>query len=1741
MPLGASEIYLVLRARNEASLVLRGLGNEITAVGRRAEQASLASSLAARRAAGQTHITQKQQLADARKAQAAALAAQAAFEKRQKQVMAMGSAMTTTGIAVGVVGAIGLASFNKMTNAAIDYNKTVSLTKTQVDKAKVSFEQLDKMGLDLAKHVPVAFEDIQKTLYDIFSSINTNGPGARKILNTIAKAAVGGATDMSTAGRAIIAILNGYKLSADKATHTSDILFQLVRKGVGTYQEFASVIGRVVPSAINAGQSIETMSGMLAFLTRNGLSAAMASSSAARALDAISKPKSIDALHKIGVEVKNASGGFRPMVAIMTDLRHKLEDLKPVAQSTKLSDLFKGSGGTIQAMRFLKMGIHDTKGLFAQMTNNMKHSGGAAKQAYDIMKRTPANKIQLLSDKFTAMRIEIGDFLIPVKMALVKILTKVVDWFEKLSPTAKRWIVTILAVASAVAVVVGIVTLLGGVFVMMSAAAEPLGGVLAVIVGVAVAIAAITAVVIAIKKHWINFNDTIAFFQGLWDDLYPTLKAGAKQIMDSLHGLFHTISGDGGKMKDILKGIGDVVKTAFIDIKTVVKIVWPIIANIISSAIDIAKPLIQGFITVLAGLGKLFDAMPDHAKQAVLALGVIAYFISGTLANAFAALSVKVLLSTRLGLVASGIKNIAVQAGGLKTVLGGFAVGYFIGKFTGLNKQMSTLVGMAAGAAAGFAISGGNPLGAALGGLVGAIGGLIGSWGKEGTAAKSAAEMAKLSFDAQNNAAAILLGTLKEVNGQFNLSVRQAAASALGSTIIPGTGENGNPDLTLLQAGVQQGVDPRLMGEAALGNARALADINTQLVKFGRQHGGSKEGDLGEKISDALLGVMEGLGSARKMWQQYTTATGKAVLPQKEVAKGAKALKGELKGLNREGSAAWTFMGAYTNSVLKAHINYLKQTYKAQILNGSSVKTATKAYKDNVAALKQEMINLGFNIDFVNSLFDLYSKPPKPPTLNARIDALRSTIHDARDQIDALHQSKPPTMDADIGRLRNTIDTAQNKINNLKGKTVPIKLKAQGSMANILIGRRGISQTSGFAAGGKLRGTGGPKSDNMLIAASPGEYVVNAKATKKHGRLIEAINRSGLADGGDVNSVVVKLMSSGFLNRLANGNLKMKMPTPPVPKGGGYAPANLENYAYSLFPGLGWGTNTGYLQSLVALWNGESGWRWNATNASSGAYGIPQALPANKMASAGGDWLTNPETQIRWGLGYIKSVYGNPSNTYSQWLSRDPHWYASGGLVGGGSIPGFADGGGVPSGVRVIRKPSGDRDYVWRGHRYYTLYDVRQAMRDAARAARQQRRILGRTPSGVRAIKKPSGDIDYVWNGHKYSTLFDVRQAMRDASRANAEQRHHEQFVREHTPPGVRAIEKRTGDFNFKWHGNTYSTIPEVKQAIRDAARAKREAFVQDIRSILQDMRSSLHGSVSDIKKVERHLKKATNDLPKELYRRFDRLEALDKRREALQKKIEKWQSKLANLKQARTSLIGSVTSAGRAAFDITGAPPAKDDILGTAGLAKKNIVKFYVGLKKLVKRGFPRSTIIALANAGPNAWPQVQALLSMNAKEILTYTRDINTINREAKKAGEYLGDKFYNSGIKAAEGLIRGLRARRNAIGEAMSRIADILIRRIKRNLGIKSPSSVFHKIGVHTMKGLANGINDGYGHVSDALDYAQSDMSNRISNTNFAQAATGGGGNTYNQEFYITTQEIDPTKHSADLGWQMTRMAR
>jgi hypothetical protein len=100
-------------------------------------------------------------------------------------------------------------------------------------------------------------------------------------------------------------------------------------------------------------------------------------------------------------------------------------------------------------------------------------------------------------------------------------------------------------------------------------------------------------------------------------------------------------------------------------------------------------------------------------------------------------------------------------------------------------------------------------------------------------------------------------------------------------------------------------------------------------------------------------------------------------------------------------------------------------------------------------------------------------------------------------------------------------------------------------------------------------------------------------------------------------------------------------------------PGTAQHIAYEMMSSFGFSPSTQW-ECLDEVWQKESSWEYDAENAS-GAYGIPQSLPASKMASAGSDYLTDPTTQIRWGLGYISSTYGTPCNAWAH--EESDGWY----------------------------------------------------------------------------------------------------------------------------------------------------------------------------------------------------------------------------------------------------------------------------------------------------------------------------------------------------------------------------------------------------------------------------------------------------------------------------------------------------
>ena len=147
-------------------------------------------------------------------------------------------------------------------------------------------------------------------------------------------------------------------------------------------------------------------------------------------------------------------------------------------------------------------------------------------------------------------------------------------------------------------------------------------------------------------------------------------------------------------------------------------------------------------------------------------------------------------------------------------------------------------------------------------------------------------------------------------------------------------------------------------------------------------------------------------------------------------------------------------------------------------------------------------------------------------------------------------------------------------------------------------------------------------------------------------------NSPAVSYGSEAQSVVVAGEYALTAQRDAFSTSTIRV-APTAPAVGIPDPGTAQAVALELVTVRGWDLTE--FSCLVALWTRESNWNVYAHNPSSGAYGIPQSLPGDKMASAGADWATNPATQITWGLGYIASRYETPCGAWAH--SEDNGWY----------------------------------------------------------------------------------------------------------------------------------------------------------------------------------------------------------------------------------------------------------------------------------------------------------------------------------------------------------------------------------------------------------------------------------------------------------------------------------------------------
>jgi hypothetical protein len=201
------------------------------------------------------------------------------------------------------------------------------------------------------------------------------------------------------------------------------------------------------------------------------------------------------------------------------------------------------------------------------------------------------------------------------------------------------------------------------------------------------------------------------------------------------------------------------------------------------------------------------------------------------------------------------------------------------------------------------------------------------------------------------------------------------------------------------------------------------------------------------------------------------------------------------------------------------------------------------------------------------------------------------------------------------------------------------------TVASYMLSPGGNSAT---AFGGALNALTHSNSVTALEAERQQLIVMNAAAqTLSQGAAPVAVNPHQVIASASASAAAANAANNGSSGGSGSGSTVNVAPAPAV------NPGSAEATAQQLMPSYGFSVS-GQFSCLYDLWMRESGWRYDAYNPS-GAYGIPQSLPGDKMAQFGSDWQTNPRTQIKWGLYYIQTTYGTPCTAWNHELADG--WY----------------------------------------------------------------------------------------------------------------------------------------------------------------------------------------------------------------------------------------------------------------------------------------------------------------------------------------------------------------------------------------------------------------------------------------------------------------------------------------------------
>jgi TP901 family phage tail tape measure protein len=254
---------------------------------------------------------------------------------------------------------------------------------------------------ELAQIIPQSTDILSTALYDLLSA-SVPVSESMSLLKTSGKAAVAGMSDVLTAANLATGTMNALGIAFSESQKVFDIAFSTVRAGKVTFTELAGALGQVLPSASKMNASIEEVYGSIAFLTKNALSADMASVSLARAFDGLGEKAA--KLEKMGVKVFGEAGEYVGIVRVIEQIAGRLAGLTEQAKVNVLQEM----GFEIRAARAITVMANNLDAFRTTMLQ-VTDSAGAMEDAFDKMKDTLINQWIILKNNIKDLGITIGE------------------------------------------------------------------------------------------------------------------------------------------------------------------------------------------------------------------------------------------------------------------------------------------------------------------------------------------------------------------------------------------------------------------------------------------------------------------------------------------------------------------------------------------------------------------------------------------------------------------------------------------------------------------------------------------------------------------------------------------------------------------------------------------------------------------------------------------------------------------------------------------------------------------------------------------------------------------------------------------------------------------------------------------------------------------------------------------------------------------------------------------------------------------------------------------------------------------------------------------------------------------------------------------------------------------------------------------------------------------------------------